>query len=186
MNFIDFIIIAGLAYAAWKGFKKGLVIELFTFLALFFGLYAGIHFSDFLSEIIRERLGLTSEYLPAISFTLIFLAIGAMIYFGGKAIEKVVKIVQLSLVNKLLGVFFGILKMTFFFGAGILLLESYNQKGKLMSEKTQNGSLFYNPTKIIVTACIPAFEESTLLLKNVLLEEPSIMLNEESSEEVEI
>ena len=175
MNFIDFIIIAALGYAAWKGFKKGLVIELFTFLALFLGLYAGIHFSDFLSEVFREKLGLTSEYMPAISFTIIFLAIGAMIYFGGKAIEKVVKIVQLSLVNKLLGVFFGMLKMIFFIGAGILLLESYNQKGKLMSEKTQNGSLFYNPTKVVVTACIPAFEESTLMLKEFLLEEPDIL-----------
>jgi len=175
VNFIDFIILAALAYAAWKGYKKGLIIELFTFLALFLGLYAGIHFSDFLTTFFREKLNVTSAYMPAISFTLIFLAIGAMIYFGGKAIEKVIKIVQLSLINKLLGVFFGMMKMIFFVGAGILLLESYNQKGKILSEETQNGSLFYNPTKVVVTACIPAFEESTLLLKEVLLEDPGLL-----------
>ena len=183
MNFIDFIIIAALGYAAWKGFKKGLVIELFTFLALFLGLYAGIHFSDFLSEFFREKWGFTSDYTPAVSFTVIFLAIGAMIYFAGKAIEKVVKIVQLSMVNKLLGVFLSMLKMIFFIGAGILLLESYNQKGKLMSEKNQNGSLLYDPTKTILTACIPAFEESTLLLKNVLWEDPESEGSEEVVEE---
>ena len=75
MNFIDFIIIAALGYAAWKGFKKGLIIELFTFLALFIGLYAGIHFSDFLSEFFREKWGFTSEYTPAVSFTVIFVAL---------------------------------------------------------------------------------------------------------------
>lgn len=169
MNFIDFIILGALGYAAWVGFKKGLIIELFTFLALFFGLYAGINFSDFLTEIFREKFGVTSENMPAISFTLIFLAIGAMIYFGGKALEKVIKVVQLNLLNKLLGVFFGVLKMIFFIGAGILLIEGYNKDGGVIAEKTKNGSLFYKPVRVVVTACIPAFEESTLLLKDVLL-----------------
>ena len=53
MNFLDFIFIALFLFAAWKGFKRGFVIELFTFLALFLGLYAGIHFSNFVSIFLR-------------------------------------------------------------------------------------------------------------------------------------
>lgn len=171
MNFLDFIILAALAYAAWVGFKKGFIIELFTFLALFMGLYAGIHFSDWLTGLMREYLGFTSEYLPAISFTLIFLGIGAMVYFAGKTLEKVIKVVQLNLVNKLMGVLFSLLKMIFFIGAGILLLESYNQKGKLISEETREGSFLYRAARATVTACIPAFEESTLVLESILLDD---------------
>jgi membrane protein required for colicin V production len=171
MNFLDFIILAALGYAAWIGFKKGFIIELFTFLALFMGLYAGIHFSDWLTSLLRDQLGFTSEYLPAISFTLIFLGIGAMVYFAGKALEKVIKVVQLNLLNKLLGIFFSMLKMIFFIGAGILLLESYNQKGKLISPETREGSFLYRATRATVTACIPAFEESTLMLESFLLDD---------------
>ena len=107
MNFLDILIVCLLGWAAWKGFKKGFIIELFTFLALFIGLYAGVHFSDLISEFLMEKMDLEpSSYLPIVSFAIVFLAIGAMIYFGGKALEKVIKVVQLSLVNKLFGIFF--------------------------------------------------------------------------------
>jgi membrane protein required for colicin V production len=49
MNSIDILLIIPLVYAAWKGFKHGLIIEVFTLLALFVGIYVGIHFSDFMS-----------------------------------------------------------------------------------------------------------------------------------------
>ena len=101
MSFLDIIFVVALVFAAWKGFKKGFVIELFTFLALFLGLYAGIHFYDYISTILIEKFEFKNEYLPTISFTIIFLMVGAMVYFGGKAIEKVIKIIQLSLLNKL-------------------------------------------------------------------------------------
>lgn len=171
MNFLDFVILAALAYAAWVGFRKGFIIEVFTFLALFMGLYAGIHFSDWMTGILRN-LGMEGEYLPAISFTLTFLAIGAMVYFAGKTLEKLVKIAQLNLINRLFGILFSVLKMIFFIGAGILLLEGYNRKGKIISEETRDGSLFYSGIRSVITACIPAFDESALLLESVLLDGP--------------
>jgi membrane protein required for colicin V production len=80
MNFIDIIICIPLIYAAYKGFKHGLIIEVFTLLALFVGLYVGIHFSDFVANFLKETLEWESVYLPIISFTLVFLAVGAMVY----------------------------------------------------------------------------------------------------------
>lgn len=170
MSLIDIAFIIAIIFAAWKGFKKGFVIELFTFLALFLGLYAGIHFSDFISEMLKERFEIDGEFLPAISFTIIFLMVGAMVYFGGKAIEKVVKIIQLSILNKLLGVFLSILKMVFVLGTIVLLIEFYDEKRDFIDTEAKNDSLFYNPLKNVVLFAIPAFEQSTLFLKNSLVE----------------
>ncbi|MBL1279461.1 MAG: CvpA family protein [Fluviicola sp.] len=170
MGFLDIAFAFAIAYGAWKGFKKGFVIELFTFLALFLALYAGIHFSDFMAEILTENFKFTSEYIPTISFTVIFLLVGAMVYFAGIAIEKVVKVVQLSLLNKILGIVLGILKMVFILGAITLLIESYDEKGDFVSEEAKDNSIFYQPLKTAVTFAIPAFEESTLFLKNTLVE----------------
>ena len=186
MNFIDIIIVILLGYAAVQGFKKGFVIGLFTFLALFIGLYAGIHFSDFVSNIFRQHLGVTSENLPVISFIIIFLAVGAMVYFLGIAIEKVIKVIQLSLVNKLFGAFFSVLKMAFILGAIILIVESYNENNDVISEETKSNSLLYYPFKKFITLCIPAFDESTLFLKNTLTRDdlgPEIMEEELSEAE---
>lgn len=168
MNFIDIIFIGLLIYAAWRGFKKGFIIELFSFLALFIGLYAGIHFSDVAANGLKNSFNIGSDYLPTVSFTIVFLIVGAMVYFGGKALEKVVSVVQLSLANKFLGVFFSMLKMTFVFGGIILLAESYDEKGDFVADETKDNSLVYYPVKKIVTVCIPAFEQSAMFLKVTL------------------
>lgn len=169
MNFIDVIVVITLAYAVWKGFFKGFIIELFTFLALFLGLYAGIHFSDYAAGVLSDNFDIKSDYVPTISFTVVFLIVGAMVFFGGKAIEKVVSIAQLSLLNKLLGVMLSVIKMVFILGAIILLVESYDEKGDILPEEAKNNSILYKPIKSTVSFAIPAFEESTLFLKNTLI-----------------
>ena len=111
MNVLDILILIPIAFGIWRGFKKGFIIELFTFLALFIGLYAGIHFSDGVASFLREQFSITSEYLPTIAFTITFLFIGAMVYFAGVAIEKAMKVVSLSLPNRLFGALLGVFKM---------------------------------------------------------------------------
>lgn len=171
MNFIDIFIILFLLYGAWKGFKKGLVIELFTLFALFLGLYAGIHFSDYVASLITDVTEEPLSYTPVVAFIITFLAVGAMVYFGGKAFEKVVKIAQLSAVNKILGALLGVLKATFFLGTAIILLESMDDRSDILNEETKSDSLLYHPAKTIVITTIPAFKESSLFLKESLQEE---------------
>lgn len=172
MNFIDVVILMLLLIAIWRGFKKGFILELFTFLALFLGLYAGINFSDYISEALRTKFGITSEYLPVISFAIIFLAIGAMVYFGGKALEKAIKVVQLSLVNKLMGIFFSVLKCVFILGGFIILIESYDERNDIVSDESKSSSVLYEPIRKVTLLSIPAFEESTVFLRNALHQKP--------------
>ena len=144
---------------------------------MFLGLYAGIHFSDFIGEKIADDVD--KSYAPTIAFTITFLAVGAMVYFGGKAIEKVVKVVQLSFVNKFLGAVFGLLKATFLLGALIMIFDSYDDRNDFIDDSTKEGSLFYYPAKKIVAFCIPAFEESSLYIKNALRDEDLLSGNDE-------
>lgn len=157
-----------LLWGAWKGFKKGIIIELFTLFALFLGLYAGIHFSDYVAELLIEEGTEEKSYVPVVAFIITFLAVGAMVYFGGKAVEKVVKIVQLSAVNKVLGAALGILKMCFIVGTAIVILDSMDNRSDFIDEETKEGSLCYKPIETLVTYTIPAFKESSLLIKESL------------------
>lgn len=166
MNFVDIIIAVPLVYAAWRGFKKGLIIEIFTLLALLVGIYAGIHFSDWTSARIEEYFDFDANYLPVIAFTVTFLAVGAMVYFAGKMLEQMVKVVNLSPINKILGVVFGMLKMVYTLSILIILLETYDERGDFIPEKTKENSLLYAPVKLTASATIPAIEESTIWLRN--------------------
>lgn len=177
MNAIDIVFVIALVWAIWTGFRKGFIIELFTFLALFLGLYAGIHFSDYVATLIAGEENVESSYTSTIAFTLTFLAVGAMVYFGGKAFEKVVKAVQLSLVNKLLGSFLGLVKGIFLIGAAVMIFDSFDEKNDFIDQDTKDGSLFYYPVSNFVKFCIPAFEESTLFLKEALKDKELIITN---------
>ncbi len=149
---------------AWRGFKKGFVIELFILLAVLVGIYAGIHFSDFMSAFLRENLGLTSKYLPAISFTITFLLVGAMVFFAGKMIEKAIKIVALGTLNKFAGLVFGAIKMIFILSITVVILDAYDQQGDFLSDDLKNESLLFNPIKNTTIKTIPALQYSELLV----------------------
>ena len=166
MNFIDVLIFIPLAYAGYKGFKRGLIIEVFTLLALLVGLYAGIHFSDYFSEFLKNTFSWNSKYLPVVTFTLIFLAVGAMVYFAGKTIEQLVKVVKLTPLNKFFGLFFAVLKMAYFLSVIVVLTESYDEKGNFFPVEKKEGSLLYKPVKSISTTTIPGLKESTIFLEN--------------------
>lgn len=166
MNFVDIIIIIPLVYAAWRGFKKGLIIEVFTLLALLVGIYAGIHFSDWTSARIEDYFDFDANYLPVIAFTVTFLAVGAMVFFAGKMLEQMIRVVNLSPINKILGVIFGVLKMVYTLSILLILLETYDERGDFIPEETKEKSLLYAPVKLTASATIPAIEESTIWLRN--------------------
>lgn len=168
MSIVDILILIPLGYAAWKGFQHGIIIEVFTLLALLVGIYAGIHFSDVTANWMKNSLGWDSEYLPAIAFTITFLGIGAMVYFAGKMIEQFVKITNLTPINKAFGIVFAVLKMTYFVSVFFVLLESYDEKGDFLPPSMKEKSLLYNPILKVSTTTIPALKESTLFVKNAL------------------
>ncbi|MDA7803753.1 CvpA family protein [Crocinitomix sp.] len=165
MNYLDILLLIPIIIGAWRGFKKGFVIEIFTLLALLVGIYAGIHFSDYMAEILREKVGITSEYLPAIAFTITFLLVGAMVYFAGKMIEKALKLVALGTLNKFAGLFFGVVKMIFILSAALVILESYDQKGQFIPEDLKTDSFLYEPLKATSLKTIPALQYSDLFVE---------------------
>lgn len=168
MNLIDVVILVPIIYAAWKGFKHGLIIEIFTLLALFVGLYAGIHFSDLTANFLRTNVGMSSKYVPVIAFTLTFLGIGAMVYFLGKTIEKIIKVTQLTPINKLAGVFFSVLKYIYILSTLLILLESYDEKIGFFPPKMKEASLLYHPIMQVSKTSIPGMKESTIFVHNLL------------------
>lgn len=171
MNYVDFVLLIPILYAAYKGFKNGLIIEVFTLLAFVVGIYAGIHFSDGTAGWIKSNWDVKSEYLPVIAFTITFLMVGAMVYFAGKFIEKVVDVTHLTPFNKIAGVIFGLLKMGYILSILIVLIESYDEKGNIVDQETKENSMLYEPIKQVSLTTIPRIKESTIFLKNALKED---------------
>jgi len=176
MNFLDIILIIPIIIGAWRGYKKGIIIEFFTLLAFFAGIYGAFHFSDYITEIFQEKLDLQGKYLPIVSFVFTFLLFGALVYFAGIMLEKAVKTMKLSPLNKFAGICFGILKMLFLSGIIVIVLESINEKNDMFSEETKDNSLLYKPLKKMTFTTLPFVKESKLFDDKTLFQN---LLNKE-------
>ena len=73
MNWLDLVFLLILIYALFKGFKSGLILELFTLLAILVGLYVAIHFSDYTVQKINDDFEIEKLYLEPLAFIITFL-----------------------------------------------------------------------------------------------------------------
>ena len=112
MNYFDIIIIIPLLWGGYKGFKKGLIIEVASIVALLLGVWGGIKFSSISANYLGDMFSISEKLMPLISFALTFILIVIAVFAVAKLIQKVVKVVALSTVNKVAGAAFGILKFT--------------------------------------------------------------------------
>lgn len=162
MEILDIILILPLIYGAWKGFQKGFVMELFTILALVVGLYAAFNFSDQFSKYM-EFAKVDHSYMPALSFLVLFLVVGAMVYFGGKALEQVLKIAQLSTINKVVGASLGLLKWLYVSACVLMFLVSLDKNEKVIKKANKENSFMYAINSGVLKYSLPGVKHTDML-----------------------
>ena len=111
MNFIDIIIVILVLLAAFKGFSNGLIKELISLTSLISGIYAASYFSLYVEQQLNYNFPKIEEYNAIISFAVVFTTIYLSLKVAGIIIDKFVKMIQLNLINKTLGLLFGTTKV---------------------------------------------------------------------------
>ncbi len=160
MNFIDVFIVVILLWFGYKGFKKGLVFELVSIVALILGVYGGLKFSDTTAEYLASYID--SEYLNIVSFTVTFLIILVLVFAAGKVVERIINMVALKLVNKLLGALFAVLKIGLALGVLLTIIESYDSKLNFIPKETKENSILYKPLLEVSNKILPEIEKNNL------------------------
>ncbi|MDR0982852.1 MAG: CvpA family protein [Culturomica sp.] len=145
MWYVDVVVLILLVYGAYKGFTKGLVMEISTLLALIFGVYLAMKFSTYTEDMLREYCNVQSKYTGYIALAITFLIVVICVNIIGKLITKLVGMVALSFLNKFLGALFGVLKILLFICVILLLVDTLDDKYHFMSNEIKDGSFFYNP-----------------------------------------
>ncbi|RUT78384.1 CvpA family protein [Ancylomarina longa] len=170
MNILDILIGLPLLYAIYKGFTKGLIIEVATLLALILGIYGAIHFSDFTAEFIKEKFDYNSQYMGYISFVITFLLIVVVVNLLGKLLNSLVEAVALGIVNRLLGVLFGLLKGIIILSIIVHLVDYVDKKFNFISEEKKSESLLYEPMQTISTTLFDLFDSDFASAKDKIKE----------------
>lgn len=143
MSALDIVFIIPIVWLAYVGFKKGLIIELSSLVALLLGVFVSLYFSDITAEFLKETLELKTKYLSLISFIATFVLVVVAVNLIGKLVEKLVDIVALGFLNKSAGGVFGVLKAAVLLSFVLFFIEKADKKKVIISEDLSENSLFY-------------------------------------------
>lgn len=157
MNFIDIIIIILVLLTAFKGFSRGLIKELISLISLIAGVYIASNFSVYIEKHLNYN---SEEYNTIISFVLVFLIIYLSLKLAGIIIHKFVKIIQLNLINKILGLLFGASKALIIIAFILFELHHLEQSFSTIIPKNQKEeSKLYSLVVEIIPTISPIAKE---------------------------
>ncbi|GLB52718.1 hypothetical protein NBRC110019_17580 [Neptunitalea chrysea] len=145
MNYLDIVLGSLLLFGLVRGFMKGLLLEVATFIAFVLGIYAAIHFSFYVSDYLATVVDWEQNTLNLLSFAITFLSVVVIIYLLGRLLTKAADAATLGLTNKFLGAIFGFLKIGLILSAILLFFNATNNLVRFVDEKTLEESILYKP-----------------------------------------
>ena len=138
--FLDLIYAVIIVLAILHGYRRGLIVGLFSLVAVIIGLAAAMKLSIVAGKYIGKVINISDEWMPVISFAAVFLIIVLLIRLGARAIEKTIQIAMLGWVNKIGGIIFYAAVYTVVFS----VILFYAEQMKWLQPETINKSVTYS------------------------------------------
>lgn len=137
---LDLIFIVILILAVIRGYRKGLIAGIFSFIAIIIGLAAAIKLSTVVAGYIDESVRVSREWLPVISFVIVFIIVVLLIRWGANLMQRAIELAMLGWANRLGGVVFYVAVYTIAFS----VLMFYAEQIKLIQPSTIEKSVTYS------------------------------------------
>ena len=137
---LDIIVVVILLIAILKGYRQGLIVALFSFIAFIIGLAAALKLSAVVADHLGKAVKVSDKWLPILSFAVVFLIVVLLVRLGARFIEKTVQLAMLGWLNRLGGIllYAGLYILIF----SILLF--YADQLNIIKPETKNQSVTYN------------------------------------------
>jgi membrane protein required for colicin V production len=101
---VDVIAVILLGLAIFKGYRRGLIVGIFSFIAILIGLAAAIKLSLVVAEHLGKSVSLSGRWLPLLSFLLVFIVVILLVRLGANLIQRTVETAMLGWANRLGGI----------------------------------------------------------------------------------
>ena len=137
---VDLLFCILILLAIWRGYRQGLILGLFSLLAVFVGLAAAIKLSVLAASYLERSGKISGPWLPVLSFFLVFILVLILVWLAAKAIESSIKLVMLGWLNRLGGILCFIILYTLTFSIFLF----YAEKMKWVGDETINDSRLYS------------------------------------------
>lgn len=170
VNYLDIFFLVVFIIGGVKGYFKGLIVEIFSFLAFFIGLFAAIE----LTIPIANKFFSSGDYKQLFTvgvFILLFLLVILIINLSAKAIKKVVDLTFLGFLDNILGALAGIFKWAFIVSVFFWVFDSIGVR--LPAEQSEASWIYpyvetLGPSTFdLIARILPFMEDMIDSLKNI-------------------
>lgn len=136
---IDLVFAVLVCLAVFKGYRKGLIVGLFSYLALVIGLAAAMKLSSVVAGKIGTIVKLSDKWLPVVAFLVVLIGVILLVRWLAKLLQFSVEKIMLGWVNRLGGmVLFTMLYLAVF----SILLFYLNQLHLLPANTVKDSTTF--------------------------------------------
>jgi membrane protein required for colicin V production len=123
-----------------QGWRKGLILALFSMVCGLIGLAAAVKLSAVLASHLKSDLHLSTRWLPVIAFILVFIIVILIILWAARLLEKLIRLVLLEWLNKIGGMLlFLVLYLSIY---SVILF--YGTRTRFISKAAIDNSHFYS------------------------------------------
>lgn len=137
METLDIIVLIPLVYFGFKGFQSGILKEILSIVGIVLAVFLTLNYLNEFTAYTKNLFGFSQDYNPFIMGTILFVSVmictSVLIYF----LSKLVNAIQLSVVNKLLGLVFGALKAGIIVSSALIFLSGFNFPDKTAIEQSK-------------------------------------------------
>ncbi|HLU50516.1 MAG TPA: CvpA family protein [Flavobacteriaceae bacterium] len=157
--YLDLIIAVPILWGMFRGFKRGLIIELCTLMALVLGIYGAAAFGEMAGEYLQTEFNTDPRISLVLAFTIVFILIVVVVFIFGKVLEGVIKMVALGLINKIFGLLFGAMKFTLILSGVFFILTGFPITEKLIPQTWKKESILYKSVSSIAPKIFPILQD---------------------------
>lgn len=137
---IDIIFGILLLLAVVKGWRRGLIVAVFSVIAIIVGIAAAMKLSTAVAGWLKDSTNVSVQWLPFLSFAIVLIGVILLIRLGANLIEASLEVTLLGWVNRLGGILLYIIVYTLAFSVVLF----YATQLKLLNEGTIAQSVTYS------------------------------------------
>lgn len=150
---IDIILIVLLIMAIIKGYSRGLIVGIFSFLAVFIGLAAAMKLSIVVSDWLLVNTHIDKKWLPFLSFILVMLIIILLVRWIASLLQTAVEHLMLGWLNRIGGILLYCILYITVFSVALFYLTQMN----MIKQETIASSRFYKYIQPVGPVAINTF-----------------------------
>lgn len=154
MNIIDVVVAVVFVYAAWKGWRRGFILQVFSLVSMFIGVWLAAQYGTTVGEVLR----VDERFRFVAGFLVVMLAALLLVSVAGRMVRRVFRFAGFGTPDSMLGAAVAVVKYMLLLSVGLSMFDTVNADYRLLERGVVESSRTYRPVMELSDKVFPSLE----------------------------